>query len=685
MKKPSLLTILTFLFIIFSNAQTFDWVKSVKNISHSSFVSYESKYDQFGNVYNIGFYQDSIQFASLQGQSKTLYGDGIYLLKTDSNGIMSWANSLNFNIFDFTIDPLGYIYIFAAYWDTVDVDPGANVFLLPPDTSIQSFRSNVILKINPNGDLAWAKNLSGYFVVNGKITADTFGNIFLATNFEVYLDIDPNPLISYNLYHPNKLAVFKWDTNGNLIWGKGFGEDVELSNLAVKKNRLLINGLYSGTVDFDPDPLKSFSKTAAANSDDPFALALDTSGNFKWVVDYRRTNVEGFGSIAIDEKMDVYFTSTYSGSNDFDPSPNQSILTSAYPREQFILKIDANGKFKWVKQIAGLKNYNQNSQIKNKIGPSGDLYVVGVLKGHSDFDPGAGVQSINTGNQYALYTLRLNESGVFKSLISLSSTYSFDLGGFDVGIKNNLIYSGTFVDTVDFDPSPAVYNVVSQSSFLSLRNIFLLQYNQCFETYGNLQANDCHFYQSPFSSKLWQTSGIYTDTTSNYMGCDSVVSINVQLSNINNTMGLLGSSLASNDFGATYQWLNCDSNYSVIANEIGQLFTPNKNGNYAVELTKNNCKDTSACFSYTLVSQKELSLAHSVLVSPNPSKGLYNVVASSGYDRLIITDLSGRIVYSNSSSLSGAVQIDLSNYENGIYLLTIENKGERVVKKLVKH
>ena len=169
------------------------------------------------------------------------------------------------------------------------------------------------------------------------------------------------------------------------------------------------------------------------------------------------------------------------------------------------------------------------------------------------------------------------------------------------------------------------------------------------------------------------------------MGCDSVVSINVQLSNINNTMGLLGSSLASNDFGATYQWLNCDSNYSVIANEIGQLFTPNKNGNYAVELTKNNCKDTSACFSYTLVSQKELSLAHSVLVSPNPSKGLYNVVASSGYDRLIITDLSGRIVYSNSSSLSGAVQIDLSNYENGIYLLSIENKGERVVKKLVKH
>jgi len=684
MKKLLQLTILTFLLPIFSVAQTFDWVKSIKNISHFSIGSYESKYDQYGNVYNMGFYQDSIQFDSIQGQTKTLIGRS-YILKTDSNGIVLWVNSLGFGFYDYSIDPIGNLYLIAPYSNTVDVDPGPNVYFLPPDTSLMTASSNMVLKINPNGDLIWAKNLSGYSLIRGKISTDEIGNIYIATNFVGKIDVDPDPLNTFNFFNPNNLAIIKWDTNGNLIWGKGIGAGIELSNLSTKKNQLVINGLFTGTVDFNPDPLISFSKTAAANSDDPFALALDTSGNFKWVVDYRRTNVEGFGSIAIDEKMDVYFTSTYSGSNDFDPSPNQAILTAVFPKEQFILKIDANGKFKWVKQIISLKNNNQNFDIKNRIGPSEDLYVVGVLKGHSDFDPGTGVQSINTGNGYALYTLRLNDSGVFKSMTSISSLNKLYLRGFDVGIKNNLIYTGIFADTVDFDPSPAVYNVLFQSRFISITNIFLLQYNQCFQTYGNLQANDCRFYQSPFSSKLWQTSGVYVDTTNNYMGCDSVVSINVQLSNINNTMGLLGSSLASNDFGASYQWLNCDSNYSVIANETSQLFTPNKNGNYAVELTKSNCKDTSTCFSYTLVGQKELSLTHSVLISPNPSKGLYNVVASSGYDRLIIKDLSGRIVYSNSSSLSGAIQIDLSNCKNGIYLLSIENKGERVVKKLVKH
>lgn len=682
MKKPLLLTILTFLFINFSNAQTFDWVKSTTSINANSSLSVGAKYDQSGNIINIGFIKDSIRFDSLFNKPKILYGDGVYILKTDSNSTALWLNSIDIKVLDFDLDLLGNIYIIGFYFDTIDIDPGINTIILPPDPARQSNRSHVVLKVNNSGDLIWAKNISGNYLISSKIVVDETSNIYIATNFDGIINIDPSLTGAVTFTHPNTMSVFKWDANGNYIWGKAFGQYVDLTSIAIKKDQLTLTGSYKGTVDFDPDPNKMFYKTSALNSNDPFALTLNTNGNFKWFLDYRRANVEGFGNVSIDENKNSYFSSILNSSNDFDPGPNQVILTPTNSKDLFILKFDSSGKFSWVKQIEGLKASNQIISYRNVIGPSGDFYLVCSFKGHYDLNPGVNINSINSGNNYSLFTLRLSNNGDFKSLVHISSTDQLQLKEFDVGIRNNLIYSCEYAGSIDFDPTTTVYNYTATSF---LREAFLLQYNQCFETYGNLQANDCHFYQSPFSSKLWQTSGIYTDTTSNYMGCDSVVSINVQLSNINNTMGLLGSSLASNDFGATYQWLNCDSNYSVIANEIGQLFTPNKNGNYAVELTKNNCKDTSACFSYTLVSQKELSLAHSVLVSPNPSKGLYNVVASSGYDRLIITDLSGRIVYSNSSSLSGAVQIDLSNYENGIYLLTIENKGERVVKKLVKH
>tara|TARA_R110002049_G_scaffold6899_5_gene41990 strand:- start:1817 stop:1996 length:180 start_codon:yes stop_codon:yes gene_type:complete len=58
---------------------------------------------------------------------------------------------------------------------------------------------------------------------------------------------------------------------------------------------------------------------------------------------------------------------------------------------------------------------------------------------------------------------------------------------------------------------------------------------------------------------------------------------------------------------------------------------------------------------------------------------------SSLHDRLSITDISGRIVWNQNESLSQTYPIDLSTYESGIYLLEIISKGERGVKKLIKH
>ena len=55
-------------------------------------------------------------------------------------------------------------------------------------------------------------------------------------------------------------------------------------------------------------------------------------------------------------------------------------------------------------------------------------------------------------------------------------------------------------------------------------------------------------------------------------------------------------SLMANIYGATYQWLDCNNSMNPIVGETNQIFVPTIDGNYAVEITQNNCSAISDCF-----------------------------------------------------------------------------------------
>ncbi|MEW6468708.1 MAG: M1 family aminopeptidase [Bacteroidota bacterium] len=61
---------------------------------------------------------------------------------------------------------------------------------------------------------------------------------------------------------------------------------------------------------------------------------------------------------------------------------------------------------------------------------------------------------------------------------------------------------------------------------------------------------------------------------------------------------------------------------------------------------------------------------------PNPSSGRVTVhYGATEETRIIVRDMSGRIIHTQNSSGSGSAEIDCTMWQNGIYLIAVENKG----------
>ena len=177
-----------------------------------------------------------------------------------------------------------------------------------------------------------------------------------------------------------------------------------------------------------------------------------------------------------------------------------------------------------------------------------------------------------------------------------------------------------------------------------------------------------------------------TYTLTNTAGCDSVVTLNLTVNNVTNiTTSVSGQTIIAANGNATYQWLDCDNNYSIIPLEINQGYTPATNGNYAVELTENSCVDTTACVSITTVGVVENSFGEKFTIYPNPTDGNFSVDLGDVYEKaeILITDLSGKLIASKTITQSQTLNLSLKE-PAGIYIVSVQAGEKKAVIRLIK-
>ncbi len=214
-------------------------------------------------------------------------------------------------------------------------------------------------------------------------------------------------------------------------------------------------------------------------------------------------------------------------------------------------------------------------------------------------------------------------------------------------------------------------------------------YQQIITIIGNtsdsIVETACNNYTSPSGNYQYVTSGIYKDTIPNQYACDSIITINLTINTVDTSVSANDPVLTSNASGATYQWVDCNNNYSFITGQTNQTFTATTNGSYAVIVTQNGCTDTSACYSITSIGIEENTFAE-IKVYPNPTKGLINIDFDniSNIQMISIANAVGQEVYHSPIISKKNMVINLDT-QKGLYFITIYYKnGAYNVYKLIK-
>ena len=189
---------------------------------------------------------------------------------------------------------------------------------------------------------------------------------------------------------------------------------------------------------------------------------------------------------------------------------------------------------------------------------------------------------------------------------------------------------------------------------------------------------DGNTYATSTNSPTW--------TVANNAGCDSIITLDLTINNVDEAAILLDElTISAAVSGVQYQWLDCDDNYAILAGEANQTFSATANGNYAVQVTDNNCTDTSSCLSIQSVGMVENGLGNALNIYPNPTQGTFEVQLGEAYQTIeaSITDLSGKMISVHSFKNAERFTLNI-DHAAGLYILTVNSETKKSRVKIIK-
>ena len=303
------------------------------------------------------------------------------------------------------------------------------------------------------------------------MAVDGSGNVYVTGQFQGTMDFDPSSTGTANLTAVlyGDAFVAKYDSSGNYLWAKRFGDTSSDFGKAVdvdSSGNVYVAGTFGGVVDFDPDPSTTTNLTSAG-SDDVFVVKFASDGTLVWARGVGGSGYDIAEGLAVDSTGNAYIAGYFTGTADFDPDPavteSRAANAGMVTEDGFLFSLDSAGAYRWVNQVGGGPNtFSNESVMAVDVDSNGNVVASGIFSREVDFDPGSGTASMTPLGWRDTFVWKMTSAGarIWAKQFGGAATNNYNQS-LDVAPAGEVYGVGQFTGTADFDPGTGVANLTS--------------------------------------------------------------------------------------------------------------------------------------------------------------------------------------------------------------------------------
>lgn len=233
--------------------------------------------------------------------------------------------------------------------------------------------------------------------------------------------------------------------------GQEYSKDIDIDN----QGNIVSAGYFFNTVDFDPSA-NTNNRTSVGFADN-YIAKYSTNGSLIWVTSFGSTGIDIPHSVVTDNNNNIILTGYFSNTCDFDPGAGVTIKTSNGGRDAYIAKYDANGNFQWVVTYG---SDSLDDAFNLDVDAEGNVYWTGVIEGTVT----VGTTTFTTQVEDVVFG-KISPSGTILWVKQVGGSGIDEGSGIIVDNNGDIIHTGYFQTTVDFDPNAGVSNLTSSGGF----------------------------------------------------------------------------------------------------------------------------------------------------------------------------------------------------------------------------
>src|SRR3989339_555232 len=278
-------------------------------------------------------------------------------------------------------------------------------------------------------------------------------------------------------------------------------------------------------------------------------------------------------------------------------------------------------------------------------------------------------------------TFALTSATGCDSIVTLDLTINHSISGTDVITACD---SYTWIDGNTYTESNntatfALTNATGCDSIVTLNLTINQSYNEIIE------ITICNGETYSFGNQVLKFPGEYSEVFISVLGCDSLVSLNLKVTNVDTEVIQDGVTLTANATDAIYQWGTCGNVFLPIKGETSKSYRVTENGNYAVIIEQNSCVDTSICYAVTWYSILDDGFNNKIEIYPNPTNDYLNIDFKEIFEliEVFVINPMGKIIITEKSKKSDSIKLDFSTQPQGIYDILIKADGLKATYQIV--